>query len=97
MEALRRSSRARDRVTVHLGVGMKWGEAVQYIQGKATAKQLRRWLDKGWVAGAMKSPGGRWFIPKEGLDRCVQQFTPSRRKKIRAVPSLSAVPADETH
>jgi hypothetical protein len=60
---------------------MKFGEALAYLDGKATKSQLRRWLENGWVDEAVKGVGGHWRIPKEGLDRCVEQFTPSRRKK----------------
>lgn len=64
---------------------MRIGDAVREHGGRFSAKVIRRWAEKGWIEGAVKSPGGRWHIDPSGLQRCVDRFTPHKRRILRSV------------
>ena len=64
------------------------------MDGRFSAKVIRRWLQRKWVKGACRSPGGHWQIDAKGLDAFVASMGgPKRAPSPRVEGNFSGVEA----
>ena len=73
---------------------MRIGAAVRHLGGRFSAKVIRKWLERGYVEGACRSPGGHWQIDAKGLDAFAESMgSPKRAPTPRAEGNFSAAEA----